>query len=50
MEEPIVKIENEEMVLIYDSLKIIKYYDKKENKIIIIKDYFKEGKIKIEKI
>lgn len=49
MEEPIVRIENGEEILIYNDFKITKYYDKKENKIIVIKEYFKEDKIIIEK-
>jgi len=49
MEEPIVRIENGEITLFYNDFKITKYYDKKENKIIVIKEYFKEDKIIIEK-
>jgi len=49
MEEPIVIIRKNEMVLIFNDYKITQIYDKEKNKIIIIKDYFKEDKIEIEK-
>lgn len=49
MEEPIVIIRKNEKVLIFNDYKITQIYNKEKNEIIIIKDYFKEDKIEIEK-
>lgn len=49
MEEPIVIIRKNETVLIFNDCKVTQFYSEEENKIIVIKDYFKKNEIKVEK-
>lgn len=49
MEEPIVILRKNEKILIFNDYKITQFYSEEEDKIIVIKDYFKKNEIKIEK-